>query len=355
LRCGVPSLIFPVHLLFVKLKHIGDALLMTPTMVAVKQAYPQAKIWVVVRRGCEGILDGCPAIDRVLTAAEPNSRDRSRFYWLSEVRMLGQLRAQQWNFAFELGEGDRGRWLVGFSGAMRTCTHTGSEPLNWFWKRRFNAVTDFPWFHLHRAEKDYQAVNAFLPLGANIPGLSFDRSRIRPWAGADALTEFAVIHPATRWQRKRWPEENWIGLGRRLLADGLQLVLSCGPDAEEVESIGRIQQALGPGVIGTAGKLDWAQLAGLLYRARLFVGVDTAAMHLAAACQCPAVVLFGPSCESMWRPWNAPHQLITPTGWSLSEVDAAALQQLQGRRTQDIGLDQVIAACRQMLTVGHAE
>ena len=62
-----------MRLLFVKLKHIGDALIMTPALMAARAAYPRAEIWVVVRQGCEGILAGCPAIDRVLTTAAPEA------------------------------------------------------------------------------------------------------------------------------------------------------------------------------------------------------------------------------------------------------------------------------------------
>ena len=58
-----------MRILLLKPKHIGDSLLLTPTIVALKRARPGAEIWVVVRRGCEGILAGCPEIDRLLTIA----------------------------------------------------------------------------------------------------------------------------------------------------------------------------------------------------------------------------------------------------------------------------------------------
>ena len=66
-----------MRLLFVKLKHIGDSLLLTPTLSAVRTMYPDSEIWVVVRRGCEAILRGCPAIDNLLTAAAPELSSRS--------------------------------------------------------------------------------------------------------------------------------------------------------------------------------------------------------------------------------------------------------------------------------------
>lgn len=62
-----------MRLLLIKLSQIGDALLLTPTLAAARLAYPQALIWAVVRRGGEGLLENCPALDRVVpvTMLEP--------------------------------------------------------------------------------------------------------------------------------------------------------------------------------------------------------------------------------------------------------------------------------------------
>jgi ADP-heptose:LPS heptosyltransferase len=65
-----------MQILFIKPKHIGDSLILTPTIVATKKAYPDSEIWVLVRRGCDGILAGCPEIDhiRTLTPVEKSAR-----------------------------------------------------------------------------------------------------------------------------------------------------------------------------------------------------------------------------------------------------------------------------------------
>ena len=125
-----------MRLLFVKPKHIGDALLLTPTLTAVRAAYPQAEIWVVVRRGCEGILAGCPAIDHLLTAAPAETARRSWRSALADFQLGLQLRRQPFDYAFELSNGDRGRWLAGCSGArVRTLNSCGVR-LHWWWRRR---------------------------------------------------------------------------------------------------------------------------------------------------------------------------------------------------------------------------
>ena len=90
-----------LRLLFVKLKHIGDALLLTPALVAVREDYPAAEIWVVVRQGCEGILAGCPAIDRILTTAAPETRHRRIQDWVDDGRLIRELRRARFDYAIE--------------------------------------------------------------------------------------------------------------------------------------------------------------------------------------------------------------------------------------------------------------
>ena len=327
-----------VRLLFVKLKHIGDALLLTPTLTAVRAAYPQAEIWVVVRKGTEGILAGCPAIDRLLTAAPAETAKRSLWNWADDFKLVPELRRQKFHHAFELSDGGRGRWLCWLSTAKNRTANVSRQPLNFWWRGKFNSPSHYNWRFGHRVEKDYFTVNDCLPLPSKIPPLVFDRSRTAPSEIQSRLSSYAVLHPGTRWQRKRWPQEKWIELGHQLLERLPQLVISAGPDSEEVEQAAAMAVALGPQALSTEGKLSWAQLAELLYGAKLFVGVDTAAMHLAAACQCPTVAIFGPSTISRWHPWQVRHELVSPPGDVPRE-----------RRMEDISADRVMAACRRVL------
>ncbi len=300
--------------LFVKLKHIGDALLLTPTLQAVREFDPNALIWVVVRRGTEGVLEGCSVIDRVLTAAAPEAGNRSRVEWWSEVKLGLELRRQRFDYAFELTDGDRGRWVAGLSAACRRCANTSFYSLNPWWRLWFNGRSHHEWAQGHRVEKDFFTVRDFLPIGAAPPPMVFDRSRTMKWDKLEGDADFVVLHPGTRWKRKRWLHDRWVEVGRSLLNHVPRIVISAGPDTEEVESAARLTAELGSRAISTQGTLTWAHLAWVLHRAKLFVGVDTAAMHLAAACQCPIVALFGPSVVSQWAPWKVPHQIVLPVG-----------------------------------------
>ncbi|MBL68070.1 MAG: hypothetical protein CMO74_09515 [Verrucomicrobiales bacterium] len=301
----------PRRLLFVKLKHIGDALLLTPTLVATRREYSDAEIWVVVREGTDGILAGCPAIDHLLTVAATENERRGPGTLWRDLRTLLRLRRQRFDFAFELTDGDRGRWLAGLSRAKHRCANVANDGLSGWWQRRFNRLADIPRAEGHRVVKDHRLVAEFLALDAEIPPLNFERARANPPSLGVALADFVVIHPGTRWVKKRWLKDYWLDLGPRLLERVSHVVISSGPDPAERELARELVHACGDArATSTDGQLDWAGLAGLLYRARAFVGVDTAAMHLAAACQCPTVAIFAYSVVEHWRPWKAPHEIL---------------------------------------------
>lgn len=352
LDLGVPNRRVTYHhvrLLFVKLKHIGDALLLTPTLAATKAAYPNAEIWVVVRRGTEGILVGCPHIDQLLTTSAPEADKREPFAWLGELRMLRRLRQQRFDYAFELSDGDRGRWVSWLSGARERVATRFYVRTGWAARRAITRFSDTDWLRSHRVEKDFALVNEVLPLGQAVPPLTFSRERMKSWAPAESLREYVVLHPGTRWARKRWPVEQWIELGRWLQSRKVELVISSGPDVQERETAKQLQSALGPGVLNTDGQASWAQLAGLLGRARLFVGVDTAAMHLAAACQCPTVALFGPSVVHFWKPWQVEHRLVLTEAARAAQQEPDYLSRVAALMVEPVRLADVQAACEELL------
>ena len=304
-----------MRILLTKLKHIGDALLMTPTADAIRARYPDAEITAVVRKGTEGILAGCMAIDRVLTAAAAEGSKRSAFNWLDDARTIAALRREKFDFAFELSDGDRGRWVCALARAKVRCTNESLVKLPRIWKLAFRSVSRFEWRYRHRVEKDFFTVAHELDLG-DAPGpMRFARERTEPsWVSERAGAGAIVFHPATRLMEKFWPEDRWIELGRALKATGAPIVISVGPAADEVALGERIATGIGAGAFCTEGMLSWAQLAGVLHSARLLVGVDTAAMHLAAACACPTVAIFGISSVVQWKPWKVPSRVLAGIG-----------------------------------------
>jgi len=340
----------PCRLLFVKLKHIGDALLMTPTLTAVRENYPNTEIWVVVRQGTEGILAGCPAIDCLLTVTPIGSTSRGLGSFWRDLRTWFHLYRQQFDFAFELTDGDRGRWFAGTTRARQRCVNVSTHRLNLWWRLWFNRQSKIPWLEKHRVAKDYHTVTDFLPLKGEIPPLSFATPNIPMPKVARHLDDFVVIHPGTRWARKRWPKEYWVQLGHILLRRGHGIILSSGPDNRERNFAHQLLSRWDSCkyAFSTDGKWSWEELASCLSNARAFIGVDTAAMHLAAACQCPVVAIFAHSFACQWRPWKSPHVLLDYAGrWD--ETDENHLRTKAAKIMKNHTPDKVLAAVDRIL------
>ena len=338
-----------MRLLFIKLKHIGDLLLLTPTLAAVKAAHPDAEITVLARRGTEGILAGCPHIDHLRTGPAPETDRRGPGQLRQSMRLLGELRGAQFDHAFELGDNDRGRWLSLLSGARERTTIGWNPRLGPIWRATFHHLPNFDWWNAHRVEKDFRTVAAVLPLAGEPGPLVFDR------AGWETPPErpaepYAVLHPATRWRQKEWPVDRWVEVGRHLLGRGLRLVVSSGPDGAEVSTAKEIALGMGDGAQPTGGRLTWPQMAGLIGNAKLFAGVDTAAMHLAAACQTPTVGIFGPSIDWQWSPWKCPHRVCAPPAPAADLDPVRRMQLAEQRDTGAVATGAVIRACEELLS-----
>ncbi len=305
-----------MRILFIKLRHIGDSLLLTPTIVATKKKYPHAEIWVLVRESCEGILAGCPEIAALL-------------------------RRTQFDFVFELTDNDRARFLALAARTKARCNNK-HRTLRWFWRPFFHRVCQTPRFRSHQVWRDYICPMETLGLADDPEPLRFAESRMIPWQESDygSGDPFAVLHLHTRWERKSWPMDRWEALIPKLLKIVPRLLISCGPDVSEINSARSLCAKFGPAVQTTAGTANWAQLAWLLQRARFFVGVDTAAMHLAAACKCPTIALFGPSPVYEYHPWMVRHWMVRPDAASQPEASK------QGRM-DEIGLEAVFNACKE--------
>ncbi len=304
-----------MRILFTKLRHIGDNLLLTPTIVSVKQKFPGAEIWVAVRRGTGGILAGCPEINRIVTTARPEEGGRTLRDSGADLATLAEIFRTPFDYAFELGDNDRGRMLALASGATVRCTNSyerpEGDPLATFWKGRFNRLVTTGHGPVHQVLRDYRAVRETLGLADDPPPLRFASEAMSPHSlPIPPEGSYALIHASTRWPSKSWALDKWRQVIPELLKRFPQILVSCGPSPHEVTEASMLCEGYDGRVLSTGGLLSWSQLARLIGAAGLFVGVDTAAMHLAAAVQCPSVVLFGHAPAYQFRPWKSPHRVV---------------------------------------------
>jgi len=355
-RSSISSLqtaIFNMRILLIKPKQIGDSLILTPTITAIRRTHPNAEIWVVVRRGCEGILAGCPDIARILTVAAVEKSERRAGDWWRGLQTIWQVYTTKFDFIFELGDGSRARNIARLAGARRgKCFSVKpGDPGGELAARKAGLkISSFDWQTCHRVEKDFYTVSEFLPLPGPVPPLCFEPDFAQEWKAGVALKDFCVVQVGSRQGFNRWHREGWKKVGQGLLERFSQVVISCGPLAHETEEAAWLQQELGTRAIDTQGKTTWPEMAWLLYRAKLYVGPNTAAMHLAAACRCPAVALFGPSIEDHWYPWQTPYRIVTSHGYKPVADPVERYAQIKQRSMNEIEGRDVLAAVEELLS-----
>lgn len=158
--------------------------------------------------------------------------------------------------------------------------------------------------HRHAAPRGAHAVEQTRTLAAQAlgyrPSPEIDYGIAVPAAPPATPTgRFAVLFHSTSRESKLWPEERWAALGARLEAAGIECVLPWGGEGERKRAE-RLARRLARAVIPE--RMQYSELAGLLARAAVVVGLDTGLMHLAAAVKAPVVGIYCDSSPADLRP-----------------------------------------------------
>jgi len=285
------------NILIVKLRYIGDVLLATPTVRAIKAAQPDARVTMMVNRGTEDVLSGNPDMDEIMVLDKGSLA--------AQWRLIAGLRRRRFDTVIDLTDGDRSAFLSWISGASVRIGFNDEHR----WRGRYYTQVVQPVSGVrHRIDRDLAALK---PLGVHV-----SETLPRVWltgedeARADQLLDrlgirrgrpIIIIQPGARYWFKAWPNERFVELADRLASDyGCQVLI--GGSREEEALAQRIHEAAKSRPINMAGQATLKQFAAIAKRAALFVGNDSGAMHIAAAVGTPMVALFGPSNPDEWGP-----------------------------------------------------
>jgi heptosyltransferase-3 len=103
-------------------------------------------------------------------------------------------------------------------------------------------------------------------------------------------------------------------------------------------------------VVDLSGLLSLKELAALTARARLFVGVDSAPMHIAAAMGTPVVAIFGPSGDREWGPWGTANRVVASATHDCRPCGRAGCNDSKiSECLTTLPVSQVLAACEELL------
>lgn len=276
-----------MHVLLVKTSSLGDVIHNLPVATDIARAFPGAIIDWVVEEAFAEIPRLHPAVRQVLPVAVRRWR-----------RQL--LAAQTWDGLREFRRAVRGERydaVIDTQGLLKSAliarqargkrfgyaAGSAREPVA---ARFYDARFDVP-KTLHAVERNRLLAAAALGYALPAPDAN------GPDYGLDAARgprgNHAILLTATSRADKLWPEEQWIRLGKRLAADGLDCRLPAGSAAERGRAERIACRIPGASVVPPS---SLAELAHLLASARIAIGVDTGLIHLATALGCPSIALF---------------------------------------------------------------
>ncbi|MBL8488687.1 MAG: putative lipopolysaccharide heptosyltransferase III [Rhodocyclaceae bacterium] len=340
--------------LVTKLRHHGDVLLASPVFTALRRAAPEAEIDALVYADTAPMLAGHPAVARLHTVDRQWKRQGPAAQAAAEWALLSALRERRFDLVVHLTEHPRGAWLARLTGAAHAVA-IGREGR--FWQGSFSHL-----YRLvprrHTVERNLDALRRLgIPVHEEdkplvlVAGTQAEETVDTLLAARNlARRPFVHLHPASRWLFKCWPAEKVGALVERFAEHGLPVVLTAAPDDKERALVDAVAAATRSPVVNLAGQLSLKELAALAARARLFVGVDSAPMHIAAAVGTPVVALFGPSGETEWGPWRVPSRVIVSAEHPCRPCgqDGCAGSKVSDCLTT-LSVDRVFAACAELL------
>ncbi len=306
--------------LVIKLRHHGDVLLTSPLFTALKSQAPQLQVDALVYADTREMLELHPAIGEVLCVDRNWKSAGIAARTVAEWRLYSMLRGRHYDLLIHLSDHPRGAWLARALGC-RYSVAPGYASKSKSWRRSFTHRVALPKNALrHMVEWNLDALRRIGVQPAEpdkklllVPGAEA-QAQVGTLLQAHRLTgvPFIHIHPASRWQFKCWPSDRMAALIDRLLQQGERIVLTAAPGEDERRMLAAILQRCEArdSVVDLTGQLSLKALAALTAQARLFIGVDSAPMHIAAAMGTPVVALFGPSGDAEWGPWGVPHRVV---------------------------------------------
>jgi predicted lipopolysaccharide heptosyltransferase III len=295
------------RVLVVRLRSIGDTVLSTPSLFALKRFLPHASIDILLEDWVAPVLDGFPHVDNVVTFKRGSASARAR--------VARRLRATRYDVVYNLHGGTTATFLTRATGAKhrvgyqayqyaRLHNHLSPSPLL-LWERDQThsveqqlallgwtgvPVTDRPPTQLAVTEQAAEAI----------------RTRLQSGGLIDA--PFAVIHPAAAFATKQWAAENFAQVATELTRRSLPIVAITTPN--ETHIVDELKRNTAAPVLAMTD-LSLPEITALIDKARLFIGNDSGIAHIAAAVKAPSVVIFGSSNRAHWRPWaTAPAEVV---------------------------------------------
>ena len=306
------------RILVMRLDNIGDVVMTSPVLRALKESLPASSITLMTSPGGSKAAPLLPWVDEVLPW---------RVVWQDLGNRLAHDPAREWELIETLREGgyDAAVILTSFKqtphAAAYACVLAGiplrlGESKEWGGSVLTTEVPPAP-DELHQVERNLRLIEHVgfrvqdRSLGVSVPlrARKSSASLLEAY-GVVPGTSYLLLCPWTSCQARTYASDRFALAARRLSEETGWPVVVSGTEADRARS-GNLLGMLGDHSVDLVGTTDLCELAALVEGARLVLTNNTSTMHLADALRTPSVVLFsGTELEEQWRPRDVSHRLL---------------------------------------------
>ncbi len=310
----VPGILYH-RILITRTDRLGDVLLSTPVIKALRQKFPQSYICMLVSPYTKDALEGNPDLDEVIIF----DKDAKNKGWLAALKFAWLLRKKKFDLAVVLHPTIRLHLLTFLAGIPKRLGY--DRKFGFLLTDRIKHTKQYGQKHESEYALDLirylgiqpQDKTLFMPIKQESEkwlDVLFSQAQIKD---SDQLL---VIHPAASCPSKIWPAERFAQVADRLAQKyGFKVIVVSGPKdmqkAQEMIKNMRIK------ALNLAGKTSVSQLASLLRRCRLFISTDSGPIHMASALGVPVIAIFGRSQAGLspqrWGPLGEKNRILYKT------------------------------------------
>jgi predicted lipopolysaccharide heptosyltransferase III len=303
-------------ILLVRPRLIGDVILTTPLIRALRRRFPDAQLLYLVEALAAPVVMTNPAVSEVIVIRH---RRGWRRIW-EDLRLAARLRAKHIDVAIDLHGGPRSSWLTW---ATRARMRVGYDVSGRRWMYTHVAPKPRGYAPRHSVRNQWDLLGPVDAAFADPPDPDRDRVEMPVSDRARAATaarlqsigmppsaQIVVLHVGAGNAFRRWAPDKFATVARTLAGGGTNrwiIVLGSQADADVVAGVMKAAPAAGSdGVTRIVPAVGWPleDVRALMDRAILFVGGDSGPMHIAATTDVPIAAVFGPTMPVTWAPWR---------------------------------------------------
>jgi lipopolysaccharide heptosyltransferase II len=307
------------NILCVRLDSLGDVLMTTPAMRALKESASGRRVTLLTSRSGDAAAALVPDVDDTIVYEAPWMKHGTRRDDVSEdMQLIGRLRAGQFDAAVIFTVFSQNplpaALLCYLAEIPLRLAHCRENP--------YRLLTDWvaePEPHERVRHETRRQLDLVATVGArtgderlrlSVPASA--RKRVQSLLAREGLVDerpWAVVHPGATAASRRYPPGHFAEVARRLgLEHGWRIVYT-GDDCEK-ELVTAIERESGIDSVCLAGRLEFAELAALIEAAPLVIANNTGPVHVAAAVGTPVVDLYALT-NPQHTPWLVPHRVLS--------------------------------------------